>query len=62
MKLAFVGSIFFDFHSCCGEISQPQTRWLLQIFFIFTLNLGKISILTNIFQRGGSTTNYTLKD
>ena len=34
-----------------GEtFSKPSSRWWFQIFFMFTLILGKIPILTNIFQ------------
>ena len=41
----------------CHEFPQKNwrisiTRWWLQIFFIFTPTLGKIPILTNIFQMG----------
>ena len=34
-----------------------KARWWFQIFFYFHPYLGKIPILTNIFQTGGSTTN-----
>ena len=48
------------FNCCFSWMMLPNlyiTRWWFQIFFIFTPNLGKISILTHIFKWVGSTSN-----